>query len=52
MSMRKIRRTKTAAKAEKLWKAVIRRRSSEIHRGQAKLRPAEDVMRDALKAIS
>jgi putative addiction module component (TIGR02574 family) len=39
-------------KAEKSWKAVIRRRRTEIHSGKAKVRPAEEVMRDALRAIS
>ena len=39
-------------KAEKAWKAVIRRRRAEIRSGTAKLRPAEEVMRDALRAIS
>ena len=39
-------------KAEKAWKAVIRRRRSEIHSGKAKVRSAADVMRDALRAIS
>ncbi len=38
--------------AEKSWKAVIQRRRAEIHSGKAKVRPAEDVMRDALRAIS
>ena len=42
---------KADSKAEKAWKTVIRRRA-EIHSGKAKVRPAEDVMRDALKAIS
>lgn len=40
------------SKAEKAWKAVIRRRRAEIHSGKAKVRPAEEVMRDALRAIS
>jgi putative addiction module component (TIGR02574 family) len=39
-------------KAEKSWKAVIRRRRAEIHSGKAKVRPAEEVMKDALRAIS
>jgi len=43
---------KSDTKAERAWKAVVRRRSSEIRSGKAKVRPAEDVMRDALKAIS
>jgi putative addiction module component (TIGR02574 family) len=38
--------------AEKTWKAEIRRRSREIHEGRAKTRPAVEVMRDALRAIS
>jgi putative addiction module component (TIGR02574 family) len=40
------------SKAEKVWKAVIRRRRAEIRSGKAKVRPAEEVMRDALRAIS
>jgi len=43
---------KTDSKAEKAWKTVVRRRRAEIYSGKAKVRPAEDVMRDALKAIS
>ncbi|MGB7748095.1 MAG: addiction module protein [Verrucomicrobiia bacterium] len=43
---------KADSKAEKAWKAVIRRRRGEIHSGKAKVRPAEDVMRDALHAIA
>lgn len=43
---------KADSKAERAWKAVVRRRSAEIRSGKAKVRPAEDVMRDALKAIS
>ena len=39
-------------KAEKAWKAVVRRRRVEIRSGKAKVRPAEDVMRDALRAVS
>lgn len=39
-------------KAEKSWKAVVRRRRAEIRSGKAKLRPAADVMRDALRAIA
>ena len=39
-------------KAEKSWKAVIRRRRAEIHSGRAKVRTAEEVMSDALRAIS
>ena len=38
--------------AERSWKAVVRRRRAEIRSGKAKLRPAADVMRDALNAIS
>ena len=40
------------SKPGKAWKAVIRRRRAEIHSGKAKVRPAEAVMRDALRAIS
>ncbi len=43
---------KADSKAEKAWRAVVRRRRAEIHAGGAKTRPAEDVMRDALRAIS
>jgi putative addiction module component (TIGR02574 family) len=43
---------KADSKAEKAWKAVIRRRRAEIHSGKAKVRPAEDVMRDAMHAIT
>ena len=43
---------KADSKVEKAWKAVIRRRRTEIHAGKAKVRAAEDVMRDALQAIS
>ncbi len=43
---------KAYSKAEKAWKAVIRRRRAEIHSGRAKVRPAQEVMRDALQAIS
>jgi len=38
--------------AEKSWKPVIRRRRVEIRSGKAKTRPAEEVMRDALRAIA
>jgi putative addiction module component (TIGR02574 family) len=37
---------------ETAWKAEIQRRSSEIHEGRATLRTAEEVMRNALQAIS
>jgi len=40
------------SKAEKSWKAVIRRRRAESHSGRAKVRPARDVMRDALQTPS
>jgi putative addiction module component (TIGR02574 family) len=43
---------KSDSKAEKAWKAVIRRRRGEIHTGKAKTRPAADVMRKALRAIA
>ena len=39
-------------KAERAWKAVVRRRRAEIRAGKAKVRPAADVMADALRAIS
>ena len=38
--------------AEKAWKAEIRRRRREILEGKAKLVPAEEAMRNALRAIS
>ena len=38
--------------AEKAWKAEIRRRRREIRGGKAKLVPAEEAMRNALRAIS
>lgn len=38
-------------RATESWKAVIRRRRTEIRSGKAKVRPAEDVMRDAWRAI-
>jgi putative addiction module component (TIGR02574 family) len=37
--------------AEKAWKAVVRRRSAEIHSGRAKVRPAAEVMKAALRAL-
>jgi putative addiction module component (TIGR02574 family) len=40
------------SKAEGAWRALIRRRRAEIHSGKAKVRPAEVVMREALRAIS
>ena len=40
------------AKAEKSWKALVRRRRAEIHSGKARVRSAEAVMRSALQAIS
>ena len=40
------------SKAEKDLRVVVRRRRAEIRSGKAKVRPAEDVMRDALRAIS
>ena len=43
---------KADSKAEQAWKAVIRRRRAEIHSGKAKVRPAEDVMHDAMHAIA
>jgi putative addiction module component (TIGR02574 family) len=43
---------KTGSQAQKSWKAVLRRRCAEVHSGKAKVRPAGDVMRDALRAIS
>ena len=39
-------------KAEKAWKAEIQRRRREIREGKAKLIPAEEAMRNALRAIS
>ena len=43
---------KASTRAERLWKAEIRRRRKEIREGKAKLIPAEEVMRNALRAIS
>lgn len=39
-------------RAERLWKAEIRRRRREIQEGKAKLIPADEVMRKALLAVS
>lgn len=38
--------------AERAWKLEIRRRQREIREGKTKLRPASEVMRSALRAIS
>ena len=38
--------------AEKAWKAEIRRRRREIREGKAKMIPADEVMRKALRAVS
>ena len=43
---------KTDSKAEKSWRAVLRRRRAEVHSGKAKVRLAQDVMGDALRAVS
>ena len=43
---------KADSNAEKSWKAMLRRRRAEIRSGRAKVRPAEEVMRDAVRAIS
>ena len=43
---------KADSKADKTWKAVIRRRRAEIRSGKARVRTAEDVMQNALQAIS
>jgi putative addiction module component (TIGR02574 family) len=37
---------------ERSWKAVVRRRRAEIRSHKAKVRPADEVMRDALRAIA
>jgi len=42
---------KASTRAERLWKAEIRRRRKEIREGKAKLIPADEVMRNALRAI-
>jgi len=42
----------TDGQAEKAWKAEIRRRRPEMRNGKAKVRPASEVMRNALRAIS
>jgi putative addiction module component (TIGR02574 family) len=39
-------------RAERKWKAEIRRRRREIREGKAKLVPADEVMRKARRAIS
>ena len=43
---------KNHGKAQTAFKAMLRRRRLEIRSGKAKVRPAEDVMRDALRSIS
>ena len=43
---------KANPKAERLWKAEIRRRRKEIRSGKTQLIPAAEVMRKALRAIS
>lgn len=43
---------KADAKAEKIWKHVVRSRRAEIRSGKAPLRSADEVMRDAIAAIS
>ena len=43
---------KADAGSEHAWKLEIRRRQREIRDGKTKLRPADDVMRSALRAIS
>jgi len=42
---------KASTRAERLWKAEIRRRRKEIREGKARLIPADEVMRKALQAI-
>ena len=42
----------TDADSERLWKQEIRRRQREIREGKAKLVPADEVMRSALRGIS
>jgi putative addiction module component (TIGR02574 family) len=37
---------------EREWKALFRRRQTEMRSGKAKLRPADEVMRRAFDAIS
>ncbi len=43
---------KATARAEQKWKVEIRRRRREIREGKARLIPADEVMRKALRAIS
>jgi putative addiction module component (TIGR02574 family) len=43
---------KSDVKADRSWRALIRRRSAEIHSGKARVRPAHEVMQSALQAIS
>ena len=40
------------SKAEKAWKAEIRRRRQQVREGRTKLIPASEVMRKALRAVS
>lgn len=47
-----IEEEKNDPNAEKAWKAEIQRRRREIREGKAKLIPAEEAMRNALRAIS
>jgi putative addiction module component (TIGR02574 family) len=42
----------TPGSAEKAWKAEIRRRRREIREGKGRLRPADQVMRDALRVVA
>jgi putative addiction module component (TIGR02574 family) len=43
---------KTDAGSERAWKLEIRRRRREIREGRIKPRPADEVMRSAIRAIS
>ena len=47
-----IENEKPDSAAEKAWKVEIQRRRREIREGKAKLIPAEEAMRNALRAIS
>jgi hypothetical protein len=42
-------RDQALSEAEKAWRALIRRRRTEIHAGEAKVRPAEEVMREVYR---
>ena len=47
-----LEKDKPDSKAEKAWKAEIRRRRRDVQEGRSKLIPASEVMRKALRAVS